>query len=409
MTTNRPPPPPPPLLPPLPYSANPPSYSYPPIPAPFYSWGSNVPPPPQPPVKNNISVFPKAIPPCKPPRNADFTQHALNTVVAAAGAVATNAIKNNPSLKETPHIRTGLAGVKRKALATELLSNKAGSYHLEWTNAWDCPMPPELLSKCKPLHCELCNSHATSPLQAKLHYEGKTHDKHVRNFFASWSGNTHNFIPQKLPGFDKKAKHTQQDGGSLHCTTCDLHFTSCIQLEQHQVGRNHARLAAGLQGLKSGYFNQETRKWQRHPVEAPEETHQSLAFVPPAPLDPNTNKFFCDLCKVGAPSQSQIDMHLNGKNHKSKMKRSMGGVQNSDLETIQKRVQLKDSILSAVSKSKSVSSISKRTPDYSVHRTPSGQYYCAACNISLNSESQFSQHQVSKKHKQRETLHKTRK
>jgi hypothetical protein len=69
-------------------------------------------------------------------------------------------------------------------------------------------------------------------------------------------------------------------------------------------------------------------------------------------------------------------MHLNGKNHKSKMKRSMGGVQNSDLETIQKRVQLKDSILSAVSKSKSVGSIGKRNPDYSVHRTPSGTVLC---------------------------------
>ena len=82
----------------------------------------------------------------------------------------------------------------------------SGSYHLDWTTAWDIPMPPELVSKCKPLHCELCNCHATSPLQAKLHYEGKTHDKHVRNFFASWSGNTQHRIPQKLPGFEKKAK-----------------------------------------------------------------------------------------------------------------------------------------------------------------------------------------------------------
>ena len=48
----------------------------------------------------------------------------------------------------------------------------------------------------------------------------------------------------------------------------------------------------------------------------PDESQQTLAFIPQAPLDPNSNKFFCDLCKVGAPSQSQIDMHLNGKNHK---------------------------------------------------------------------------------------------
>jgi len=410
MSTKQPPPPPPPLPPPPPFTPYPPPYGYAPMPAPFYSWGSSVPAQPQPPVLKSVSFIPKAIPPCKPPKNADFTQHALNTVVAAAGAVATNAIKNNPSLKETPHIRTGLAGVKRKALATELLCNKAGSYHLEWTAAWDSPMPPELLSKCKPLHCELCNCHATSPLQAKLHYEGKTHDKHVRNFFATWPGNTDRSVPQKLPGFDKKAKHSQLDGVSLYCTTCDLYFTSSTQLEQHQAGRNHVRLAAGLAGLKPGYFNQETKKWQRNPVEVlSEESHQTLASVPTASLDPNSNKFFCDLCKVGAPSQSQIDMHLNGKNHRSKMKRSMGGVLNNDLDTIQKRVQLKDSILSAVSKNKSQASGGKRKPDYSVHRTPSGQYYCAACNVSLNSESQFSQHQVSKKHKQKETVYKGRK
>ena len=128
MSTNQPPLPPPP--PPPPYSPYPSQYGFAPMSAPFYSWGSSVPPPPTPPVpvKNHTgSSFPKAIPPCKPSKNADFTQHALNTVVAAAGAVATNALKNNPNLKETPHIRTGLAGVKRKALATELLCNKAGT------------------------------------------------------------------------------------------------------------------------------------------------------------------------------------------------------------------------------------------------------------------------------------------
>ena len=50
------------------------------------------------------------------------------------------------------------------------------------------------------------------------------------------------------------------------------------------------------------------------------------------------NKFYCDLCKVGAPNQPQMDMHLNGKSHKSKMQRSMGGLQNDDLAAISKRM-----------------------------------------------------------------------
>ena len=60
--------------------------------------------------------------------------------------------------------------------------------------------------QCKPLHCELCGCQATSPIQAKMHYEGKTHDKGVRAFFVNWSGNTTRVIPQKLVSSEKKPK-----------------------------------------------------------------------------------------------------------------------------------------------------------------------------------------------------------
>lgn len=75
------------------------------------------------------------------------------------------------------------------------------------------------------------------------------------------------------------------------------------------------------------------------------------------------------------------------------MKKSMGGVENDDLASISRRVKLKEDILAAASKAKPQGNPSKRT-DYSAFRTPSGQFYCAACNLSLNSDSQFSQHQV---------------
>ena len=107
----------------------------------------------------------------------------------------------------------------------------------------------------------------------------------------------------------------------------------------------------------------------------------------------------------------------------------MGGLQNDDLASISRRLKLKEGILTAVSNVKPQGNLSKRT-DYSAFRTPSGQYYCAACNLSLNSDSQFGQHQVrtelgredwrssdltpflfqtSKKHKQREISQRSRK
>lgn len=36
--------------------------------------------------------------------------------------------------------------------------------------------------------------------------------------------------------------------------------------------------------------------------------------------------------------------------------------------------------------------------DNSIYRTPSGSYYCKACNITLTNEIMFNQHLDSKKH-----------
>ena len=117
-----------------------------------------------------------------------------------------------------------------------------------------------------------------------------------------------------------------------------LSFTN-LEVEQHLAGKNHTRLAAGLPGLKPGYFNKATSKWER----APPEEHQETPTPAPTPSLPSTSlgskvanehNFYCQLCKVtccqfwfcllkiwkflkvGAPSQTQMDMHLNGKSHK---------------------------------------------------------------------------------------------
>lgn len=37
--------------------------------------------------------------------------------------------------------------------------------------------------------------------------------------------------------------------------------------------------------------------------------------------------------------------------------------------------------------------------DFSMYRTPSGKYYCASCNMTLNNETHFASHLEGKKHK----------
>ena len=68
-----------------------------------------------------------------------------------------------------------------------------------------------------------------------------------------------------------------------------------------------------------------------------------------------------------------MDMHLNGKSHKSKMNRAMGGLANDDLEAISKRMKLKQDIMAA-SKPKVQNKTQNNRTDYSSFRTPSGWY-----------------------------------
>ena len=115
--------------------------------------------------------------------------------------------------------------------------------------------------QCKPLHCELCGCNATSPIQAKMHYEGKTHDKNVRLFFQNWDGNTDGTVPQKLFTGEKKPRPANVPSSQLHCSTCDIYFTSHIQLEQHMQGKNHSKKVSAEDKSQFYQDSEEVRKY----------------------------------------------------------------------------------------------------------------------------------------------------
>merc|ERR550532_3703798 len=115
------------------------------------------------PTPSHVTVLP---PPTRPVQSTDVLQAALDTVAHAQGHIA-NLRHQLAPLQPTSSLR----GVKRKSLATALTSSKSGSHHLDWISGWDSEMPPDLLAKCRPLHCQLCDVQATSPVQAKMHYQ----------------------------------------------------------------------------------------------------------------------------------------------------------------------------------------------------------------------------------------------
>ena len=292
-----------------------------------------------------------------------------------------------------------------------------------------------------------------------MHYDGKQHDKRSRMFLQNWSKTNGALMPRKKrPVINTAAEAIKSKGvakdsksqllaADLYCAVCDLSFTSSVHAEQHYQGRNHTRKAAGLEPLKSGYFNRKTGKWQRHPPEE-DEFRAASNFVPLAgdgnPVIASNStvvvencgnigglgskKVFCDICKVGATSEAQLEMHLNGKAHKARAA-AMAGKGSSFASSPPPPLPMYHEGLPSTAQPPPAPPLPPGPPpppppppseteasnapigpappppqDLSVFRTPSGQYYCSVCNTSLNSESQFVQHSESKKHKKMAAL-----
>eukprot|EP00088_Acartia_fossae_P058021 TRINITY_DN6778_c0_g2_i2.p1 TRINITY_DN6778_c0_g2~~TRINITY_DN6778_c0_g2_i2.p1 ORF type:complete len:425 (+),score=86.32 TRINITY_DN6778_c0_g2_i2:84-1277(+) len=306
-------------------------------------------------------------------------------------------------------VRTSFVGIKRKGLANELMDGDSVRHHVNWTKLWDVKMPGELMASCKPLHCELCQVNMSSPIQSKMHYQGKIHDKHVKSWFIKQGVSQQN-LPVKM---DSSGKFPRWEVFS--CDVCNISFDSNSVLQTHILGKNHKRLAARAKDEsipKPSVFNKETKRWERTKIEpsTPSQKQESLLKSPPS-------EFYCDLCKVSAPNNDQFQQHVNGKNHKKKMSRSMSDVKEGDMAAINKRMQFKETVMSklvgggakggkggggAISKGKG------GNPKFASYRTPSGGYYCGACNVSAQSEAMFLQHFTSKSHKHKEMVMKAR-
>lgn len=270
-----------------------------------------------------------------------------------------------------------------KVLKTESSSSEYCRFNQVWAETYDRPLPSELLSQCRPLMCDLCSVKLNSPVQAKMHYEGKSHDKRARHFLQSWALQSKQGIPIKKKDqeiIESAAEITQPvpptlelstpmvGRSNLYCQTCDLSFTSNAHATQHYEGKNHAKK------VKAGYLNPSS--------ENPSQNPDSFASV-----SGGVNPFFCQVCCVNATSQPQLDTHLQGRNHKNKVAK------------LNSKNPLMTSQVVAPKAAAPVVAVKKE--NYNIYRTPSGQFYCAPCNLCVDTELQFGQHLESRKHKQK--------
>lgn len=98
---------------------------------------------------------------------------------------------------------------------------------------------------------------------------------------------------------------------------------------------------------------------------------------------------YCEICNVRATDRNQLQQHLSGARHHKALKAQSASV-------VPAPVNPSESILASVIRP---TEKLKVATDYSMHRTPSGHYYCQPCNMTMNSEEQFCAHVDSRKHK----------
>ncbi|GAB0100390.1 uncharacterized protein DMENIID0001_164230 [Sergentomyia squamirostris] len=266
--------------------------------------------------------------------------------------------------------------------------------------------PEELKALLKPLHCELCNAQLNSIVSSNIHYESKTHEKKLNHWLQDWSRKSGLPIPERR----QKILNTEGVVGpnAYRCVACDIPLTSIHDARAHYSGRKHRAVVEGNSNPSgSGYYNHDGQ-WVRQSTKVNQQDSSGRfgigeAFNHPPPPPPvsavseeststpliTSSLLFCSLCNISVTSESQMKDHMEGAKHLKKLK--------TTTEATVPPMMGEDTIM------ESVVQCGKSPPkrDISIHRTPSGNYYCKICDITAPNELQFRQHLSSKKHLKR--------
>ncbi|XP_075156076.1 zinc finger matrin-type protein 1-like [Haematobia irritans] len=291
------------------------------------------------------------------------------------------------------------------------------------------------------MSCNLCNVKFNSPGSARDHYESKAHDKALTGWIRR------NYTDKGLDAPQIRRYHRQGPAGpdAFHCDLCDLKLTSLTHAEQHYSGRRHL-MVLSKRGKPSGdgYYNNEG-KWVRLSTKAFPKTpdrrfgigeqfqtvesdtvsttsdevgnaNLQVTISPKAPkivkqditakpakipkVDEN-DRNFCAICRVSVTSALQMTMHLSGVKHQKKLKASGVEITNTGHlpfssivdATTNDTATLSDNVLNSV-----VNDNKPDPTDLSMYRTPSGQYYCKTCNITITNLNALDQHLKGKRH-----------
>ncbi|XP_028855876.1 zinc finger matrin-type protein 3 [Denticeps clupeoides] len=215
---------------------------------------------------------------------------------------------------------------------------------------------------CKPLYCKLCNVTLNSAQQAQAHYQGKNHSKKLRNFYASSQQPPPIRIPeiaepasQQLASTPPTENVTIKQPASYrgpsrvilatendYCKLCDASFSSPAVAQAHYQGKNHAKRMRLAEAQQSASFPDPCEYGQRRLRKEGNEYKliknrravQLTASIPGPYYNPRprqriprdlamcvtpSGQFYCSMCNSGASEEADFRLHLESKQHKSKV------------------------------------------------------------------------------------------
>ncbi|XP_041118579.1 zinc finger matrin-type protein 3-like isoform X2 [Polyodon spathula] len=212
---------------------------------------------------------------------------------------------------------------------------------------------------CRPLYCKLCNVTLNSTQQAQAHYQGKNHNKKLRNFYAGSQQPPPLRVPEVVeppvqqpppPATVPVTQSGSFKAGSRvilatendYCKLCDASFSSPAVAQAHYQGKNHAKRLRLAEAQQRSTFIDTSQANQRRPRKEGNDFKimktRRNAYVPQSMLGPYYNprprqriprdlamcvtpsgQFYCSMCNSGASEEAEFRLHLESKHHKSKV------------------------------------------------------------------------------------------
>lgn len=291
----------------------------------------------------------------------------------------------------------------------------------DWTQLYDKALPSSLLDKCIPENCGVCSVTLSSQVVSKSHYDGKNHNKKVKqelekmfqdsgetapkrkkidgaaaaNDFLksleseikpdsawvdsqrSWLATWDRTLPQQLLDMCSSAK----------CQLCAVEFSSESVVTSHYDGKNH---------------DKKVQKWLNEAF-ADKKDQMPQRVCAPMQVETFTEKS-CSLCNVEITSGVMAKAHYAGRQHRSKVvanatSEKSGDFQNGSLYCAVCDLQCTSVVVyqsHLVGKQHAKKMISGETSN-----NLNNSIRCGVCNIFVSSEDTLQSHKLGKAHRKK--------